>query len=982
MHPQRLRSAIFVCLFLAVTVAARPATAQQTTGSIIGRVVDQQGNAVPGVTVSVTNAPTGLTRSGMSDVEGIYRLTGLPVGVYDLVAALTGFAQVERGGIQVDVSRTTDLTLTLRVARVADTVTVTAVSPLIPTTSSSLGEVVSLSRIESLPLNGRQFANLAMLVPGVGLGFHADLTKATQFTPQISGGNGRNINYLVDGGDNNDDTVGGLLQLFPLEAVEQFNVMTQRFDAEFGRSNGGVLNVVTKSGTNTRRGSWFTLLRDDSLNARTFSEKLTNSAKQPYHRYQFGGSTGGPIVRDKVHYFAAYERTQQDTRQAVNTLGIFPADDGVYDTPTRENLFSGKLTATLTPTHYTSFRYGFDNNAQLNGPGLRVAPSAWTTSRNTFHSLNAGDNWVIGGARLNELVFQYSRFRNAIPASSDRPFLRFPNGVTAGANPVAPQTTEQDKWQFRDDFSWSTTRLGGLAHDFKVGVNWIHEPHLFISTTAGSSGQFTMGSNDLNGPVTLVTVVGGASAVNIPLDLYGLYVKDDWRATDRLTLNLGLRWDYVDGMPIDQSRNPNFVALQTAGRAGRFAGTPLASFGKDPKGDTDNIQPRAGFAFDLHGDGSDVLRGGWGIYTDFAYTNANALTPAIDAAGGSGFVFIAQNPAGIRKADGSLFLASDPLSSIAAQNSVNPNLPLLVGLVLSPTIEQPYTKQSTLGWAHQVDPRTAVTADYVHVTGHDLNLRLRANTLVNGRRLLADLPIQPNNSSFRVAINGGTSDYNALILSVRRRVTRGLDGTAWYTLSSASSTIGSAYDELDANLIQDARAPFAPIQDAPSTRTDARHRFTFTMIADAPWGLRVAPVFLYRSGLPIQTVEGIDFNADGNANDITAKAYRYAGINDAGVASFKEIGTCTTVNCSRRAPASQLNLRVSRAFGLGGRARVEAIAEVFNLFNALNPSLPLTTQRVTPAGAPLASFMQPTAYSGDFQQPEQRVGQLGFRLTF
>ena len=148
---------------------------------------------------------------------------------------------------------------------------------------SSREEVVDLPRIEGLPLNGRQFANLAATVPGVGLGVHSDPSKSAQHTPQISGGNGRNINTLVDGGDNNDDTVGGLLQLFPLEAIQEFNVLTQRFDAEYGRSS-AVLNIVTKSGTNQLRGSWFTLMRDEALNAQTFSEKLRGVAKQPYRR--------------------------------------------------------------------------------------------------------------------------------------------------------------------------------------------------------------------------------------------------------------------------------------------------------------------------------------------------------------------------------------------------------------------------------------------------------------------------------------------------------------------------------------------------------------------------------------------------------------------------------------------------------------------------------------------------------------------------
>jgi hypothetical protein len=816
----------------------------------------------------------------------------------------------------------------------------------------------------------------------VGLGFHSDLTKSTQYTPQIDGGNGRNVNFVVDGGDNNDDTVGGLLQLYPLEAIQEFNVTTQQFDAEHGRSSGGVLNVVTKSGTNALRGSWFTLLRDDALNARTFSEKINRIDKQTYRRYQFGGSAGGPIALDKAHFFTAFERTQQDTKQAVNTLGLFPAEDGIYATPYRENLFTAKVTASLGAPHYLALRYGRDTNSQPNGAGLRNAPSAWTISRNSFNSLNANHNWVLGNARLNELVFQYADFLNEIPASSATPYLIFPNGVTAGANPVAPQSTEQTKWQFREDLSWTVSRFGGLAHDLKAGINWIHEPHLFISTTAGSAGIFTMASNDIDGPVQLVQVIGGASAVNIPLDFYGLYLKDDWRVTRRLTLNLGLRWDYVDGMPIAQDTNPNFLAMQAAGLAGRFTGTALDDFGKSPQNDRDNIQPRLGFAYDVDGSSRDVIRGGWGIYTDFAYTNANALSPAIDASGGSGLVFFAQNPAGLRKPDGSFFRASDPISAIAGLNSVNTSAAPLSGFILSPRIEQPYTFQTSVGWAHALSGATSVTADYVRADGRDLNIRLRTNTLVNGRRYLADLPLQPNSFAIRTAVSKAESRYQAVIVGLRRRMTRGVDVSASYTLSRSTSDIGTASDELDPNLVQDVRDPFGPVQNAPSARTDARHRVSISAIVRVPGGIQVAPFFLYQTALPTHTFEGLDVNADGNVNDRTTTAYRYTGLGDSGIATFESTGTCETVNCSRRAPFSQLNMRVSRSFRMVGDARIEAIAEVFNLFNAKNPFIPLTTRRLSATGAPLASFMQPTAFAGDFQQPEQRVGQLGFRLTF
>jgi outer membrane receptor protein involved in Fe transport len=975
-----------ICLAVLLALAV-PAMAQQTTGNITGRVLDDQGAAIPGATITATSAQTGFVRTDVSDEQGIYRLNALPVGAYDVVTELQGFTRVEQKGLVVNLGQNIELNVSLKVAQIAETITVTGEAPLISTSASSVGQVVDVGRIESLPLNGRQFANLAATVPGVGLGFHSDPTKSSQFSPQINGGNGRNVNYQIDGGDNNDDTVGGLLQAFPLEAIQEFNFVTQRFKAEYGRSNGGVLNVVTKAGTNDFRGSWFTMFRDKALNATTFSEQTNDLEKQEYRRYQFGGSFGGPVALNKAHFFAAFERTQQDTKQAVNTLGLFPSEDGVHDIPLRENLFTGKFTMNLTPAQYVAVRYGRNDNTQPYNAALRNAQSAWSTSTNEFNSINMNHNWVVGESRLNEFIFQYADFKNNIPLSSSEPYLLFPNGVQAGAHPNTPQATEQTKWQFRDDFTWTMTGMGGLAHDLKAGASWIHEPHLFITFNGGKVPQLTMASNDINGPVQLVTLNGGAADVNIPMELYALYVQDDWKVNDRLTLNLGLRWDYVDGVQIDQSTNPNFRALQAAGQAGRFNGQfggALDSFGEDPQEDTNNFQPRVGAVYDVRGDGKDVLRAGWGIYHDFGYTNSNVLFPALDAAGGTGGVFSVNVAGGIRKADGTFFNASDPLSTIAHLNTVDTSRPPLLGQVLSPTLQQPYTYQTNVGWSHQLTDSTALQADYVRVQGRDLNIRFRPNYFLPGTatRQLGDLTLSPNNQNVRIATSLGESDYHGLILGARRRLSRGVDLTASYTLSTATSTIGTANDELDQNYIQNVQDPLAEVQNAPSIRTDARHRVSISAVVQAPWGIQVAPFFLYRSALPIFSFEGLDTNGDGNVNDITPLAYRYTGLNDGGTATFEENGACESVNCSRRASFSQMNVRFSKSFALPGTARIEAIAEVFNMFNAKNPSWPLTTRRLSATGAPLPSFMQPTAFAGDFQQPEQRVGQIGFRFTF
>src|SRR5829696_6822015 len=279
------------CVLVAAT-----ATAQQTTGTIAGRVLDEQKAAVPGATIAAKNDSTGFSRNEVSDTEGIYRITGLPVGNYTVSIEMSGF-QPQKRAVTVNVSETVTTDFDVRIAQVSENVTVSGVTPLVDTTSSAVGGVVDTRRVENLPLNGRQFANLAVTIPGVGLGFHSDPTKSTQFSPQINGGNGRNVNYQIDGGDNNDDTVGGLLQLFPLEAIQEFNFLTSRYKAEYGRSNGGVMNIVTKSGTNDARGSFFELFRDKAMNAKTETEKRGAIAKQDYRRNQFGGSFGGPVLR-------------------------------------------------------------------------------------------------------------------------------------------------------------------------------------------------------------------------------------------------------------------------------------------------------------------------------------------------------------------------------------------------------------------------------------------------------------------------------------------------------------------------------------------------------------------------------------------------------------------------------------------------------------------------------------------------------------
>jgi len=287
-------------------------------------------------------------------------------------------------------------------------------------------------------------------------------------------------------------------------------------------------------------------------------------------------------VHDKLQFFAALERTAQQTRQTVNTLGLFPSLDGVYDTPYDESLFSGKASANLSPTQYMTVRYGFNQNAQPYGAASNSTPDNWGESHNSFHSINMNHNWVFGGAKLNEFIFQFASFGNQISANSNNPYQIFPNTVTTGQSINAPQTTEQRKYQFRDDFAWHASGFG-LGHDFKTGVNFINEPHLFITfNTAKGVVQYTHLDNSVTGPIQQVQVSDGDSFANLPTRQYAVYLQDDWRVTNRVTLNLGVRYDLVTGVQFDQSANPNFVALTTRPRTGASAFPTSTSFVNAP----------------------------------------------------------------------------------------------------------------------------------------------------------------------------------------------------------------------------------------------------------------------------------------------------------------------------------------------------------------------------------------------------------------
>lgn len=955
---------LFLKAFLVLLMlSALPIHAQIATSNLTGIVQDDQGNPLPGATVLAKNTETGLERNDISADSGIYRIPSLPFGTYDVTAQIQGFATQIQKGVRLDVGRTVNIDFNMRLSTKEETMEISSEAPLIEKTESHVGTVVTPEQVQNLPLNGRQFANLAALAPGTTLRFHPDPTKnTTVLAVSTNGGSGRNINFAVDGGDNNDDTVGGIIQFYSLESVAEFNFLQNRFKAEYGRSAGGVVNLVTKSGTNDFHGSFFSAFRRDSLNSLTTTEKNAGiSDPSPFDRKQYGGSVGGPIVKDRAHFFLAIERLQQDREDVLDSGGIVPSLDGTtLAIPTRDTLITGKFTSNLDPRQYLTVRYGQQKTTNVYGTGPTYAPSARADNTNEYHSLLASHSFVISENRLNEFGFQYADFKNQIVSLSDDPTEIFPNGFSLGVNLNTPQLTEQKKYQFRDDFSWT---MGG-NHHFKTGVNYVHEPVLGGTFTTGVIPQFTHLGNSLDSPIATIAQQGGEFNTESPNNQFALYLQDDWNVNQKLTLNLGVRYDYVTGdtFELDQGANSLCAVLRALPQDFPW----LREIKDGPANcqlslDKNNVAPRLGLAYDWNGDGRTVFRGGYGLYYDFPYVNANILFP-LAILGGYGTAYSHSDANGIRNADGTFFQIGDPLPPNQAVG-----FPPAPNEIASPNFVVPYTHQASAGVSRQIGENSALDVDYVHTAVRDQYLRFRINGLIApGQFLLPGFGTGGGLSGVRYWFSGGFSNYDGVSVSYRGRAAKRIQFQTSYTLSRVTGNTLAGADEFRLVYNREAQGGCRdcvldfklgpkddPRMEGPLD-TDARHRVVVSGIFDLPYDIRLSGFFRARSALPFNALVVRDLDGDGFPYSITDEH----------------------VNFRRGEVNTQLDVRVSKIFNIKDVVRVEGILEVFNLFNAENPDR-LRGDLDTPA-----TFGTGRVFAGDSGQGEQRVAQLGFRIEF
>src|SRR5437016_1889594 len=609
------------CLALAgisLSAAAALAQSQATTGNIEGRVTDPNGAAVPGVTVTATNQETALAKSAETDSEGVYQIIFLPPGKYRVTStAAKGFAAGDFSNVIVTVGGKTPLDIQLQVGATTTMVDVAAEGQIVETTRSSVASTINDRAIQNLPVNGRNFLDFATLTPGV-------VREPTRTGDLTVGGQKGTLNSLqVDGADNNNTFFGQSFgrtgtrppYQFSEESVQEFQINQNGFSAEFGRAGGAVINVVTKSGTNNWHGSAFEYFRDESLNSNT-PILTARGAKRPKSQInQFGGTLGGPIKKDRAFFFGAFDGQRSTIPNVVDPpnfsaqpaaiQALLSPKLGTYNIGRDQNVFMVKTDIRLNSSNLLVLRFNqqnFTGNNNENGGALSVQEHSGNSVAKTT-TFSGSLTSTLTNQLVNEFRFQFGRDREPGTANSDVTEARIQTGggfLQLGRNNFSPRETTIKRVQFIDNISYTRG-----AHSMKVGTD-LNFDRIFNFFPGLFTGQFTFNSYALfasNTPASYTQNFAGAGTsggtTKPNMSDYGFFAQDDWRVNPKLTLNLGVRYDYQKLAP-PTVNNPS-AALAAAGLS-----TTTAVH------DGNNFAPRFGFSYAI--DEKTAIRGGYGIF--------------------------------------------------------------------------------------------------------------------------------------------------------------------------------------------------------------------------------------------------------------------------------------------------------------------------------------------------------------------------------
>jgi len=883
----RIRGSVILVMVVCAAVIAQ---AQLITANLQGVVTDSSGAVVAGASITASDSETGVQRTTTTNADGFYRFNLLPRGQYEVQAQKSGFA-AERLKVTLTVGDTITANLVLKVAGSAEHVNVTSLATQVDTSTSQIEQPVSQVQIANLPINDRNFQQLANLIPGVAPSPSYDPTKRLYGGVVAGGATARSSGVSVDGGNFNDNIVGGPVGLVPEDAIEEFQVITNQYSAEYGHSSGPFINVVTKSGTNTLHGSGFLLYRQKDLQANGFFERT----KPDFNREQFGGAVGGPLIKDKTFGFYAIERNRQQKSQTIDTGGVYPQFEGSFAAPFRDLLMVTKLDHHFDPSESLSFRASFQRNTSREG--LRVDPnllyggppteSAFQVATNENISWQATQTSLISNRTLNQFVVQFNRFINNLKPTSLGINLRFPS-VVIGQSSSTPQNVQQDRLQFRDDFSTQANWHG--LHNIKIGTDL--NPHIKYNALFDlvKNTSFFFFKEDPGITCSSPTSCHLSIFMEPGIDFFALrgigstkedgstawqmayYVQDDWKVNRRLTLNLGLRYEFESGF-IDAGFKQPLEGLAPFFDS-RARKNPKLSFG-----------PRVGFAYDLRGNGNTVLRGGFGIYYDSTVWEIGYIDRTFNGVKYFIDVFSPTQPD-----------VNDP----AFQGP----LPPPGGFAVDGHVSQPYTEQWSVGLGQQLPWGVVLDSSYVHILGIHGWMSRELNPQSATRA--ATYPSLGLFTSFQ---STNISQYNALQVSARKNLDKRVQFQLSYTLSKA---VGLSDDIFEPGVPQDSNNIFA---DKGPTLRDARHRFVLSGIVNLPLGFQTSNILAIQSGRPFNITTGTDDNGDGHPKDRPSGVERNSG---------------------RAAATYVWDTRLSRPFKIGERVEVSPTVDLFNVVNHPN----------------------------------------------
>ena len=892
-----LHRRLFVLFGVCLLALAGSAAAQEVTASISGHVADETGAALPGATVTIRNVETGTVRALVTDSEGRYNGQGLSPGSYEIVVELASFRTAVRDGVSLSTRQAPVINFTLGLGGLEERVVVTENVSLVETTQSGVANLVDDRQIRELPLNGRDFSQLTLLQPGVTatttVARSLDRGMGTQVS--VAGARPNQISYLLDGADMNSmgnqspgSAAGGMLGV---ETVREFQVLVNNYSAEYGRSSGGIVSAVTRSGTNTLHGSVFEFHRSDALDSKNYFDPQDEPIP-PLTRNQFGGFIGGPVKRDKIFFFGSYEGLRQErglslvarvpstaTRNRTDIaasirpyMNLYPlpnADDtggqsalyiSTANEPTDEDFVVVKFDFTLGANDSLSVRYNHDNADVLLPDSLQLFGIRSHTRSQHFL---AEYKKVFGSSVLNMTRFAWNRplieelYEELAPYPSSLHFIDSGYagviGVTGltglGPDTGIPSTFDYKSMQITDMVTWTRGR-----HVLKTGFSfqrWFNDND--STFTIGGNYGFTSITNFVRGSARTFEgmVPGSTTDRKWRQNMLGVFLQDDFSVSNRLTVNAGVRYETYT--------TPTEVGGRYASLPDLYATEPTvaAPYYKNPS--LKNIAPRVGFAWDVFGDGRTSLRGGGGyffepILTNVTRTYMNRMPPFFNAAN-------------IRP----------PLFP----NPFTGDIPIRSRLDLFPfEPDSPYRLQYNATLQREVLPQLVVTVGYMGSRGIHQIRNIEWNQAIPDPDLLAQgiyyFPAgqqrrNPTFESMRLRPTDGDSWYNGLIVSAAKRFSQGLAMQASYTFGKSTDTGSMSVGSADFGNAAQPRYGHDPEDNKGLSDFNIRHNFVFNYSYDIPlgadlsgvartlaYGWQVAGIVSLHTGVPFNPLIAFD----------------------------------------------------------------------------------------------------------------------------